>query len=84
MAITNLDKVSFAETWATMTHSWSSEIRTWAQVISLFSGFSKPITVFANTSRAIGGYLWVAGRAPWTEIAPWLDLGNITNVIKPL
>lgn len=49
--MTNVDKVSFAELWSTITTSWASETRTWLDVSSLIDNVSKPTTTITNISK---------------------------------
>ena len=49
--MTNVDKVSFAELWSTITTTWATETRTWDECISLFDNSSKPTTAITNVSK---------------------------------
>lgn len=73
-SVTNNAKVSIGETYATITSSWSSETRTWLKASSLVT----------NISIGITGFIWSLKRTPWTESAPWLDEGGISNASKPV
>lgn len=72
-SLTNTAKVSFAELWSTITTTWASETRTWLDVGSLFD----------NITKGVAGPLWSLWRFPWTESAPWLTDGGLTNISKP-
>ncbi len=50
-SLTNATKVSFAELWSTITTTWASETRTWAEVISLIDNTSKPSTSITNVAK---------------------------------
>lgn len=50
-SLTNTTKVSFAETWATVTTTWATETRTWLETISLMDNFSKPSNSLTNTAK---------------------------------
>lgn len=47
----NSDKISGAETWATIPTTWASETRTWLDCVSLFDNSSKPSTSITNVTR---------------------------------
>lgn len=49
--ITNIIKVSLAELWNTITTTWASETRTWAECISLIGNVSKPTASITNTAK---------------------------------
>lgn len=53
-SLTNASKVSFGETWATITTTWASEIRTWLDTISLIDNTAKPRTLGSYTFDEIG------------------------------
>lgn len=72
--MTNTTKVSFGETWTTITTTWSSEIRTWLATGSLFT----------NINRIEGSeVLWSYFTTPWTLTAPWAYTPGMTNISKP-
>lgn len=50
-SLTNIARVSFAETWATITTSWASETRTWADTGSLIDNTSKPSNSITNIAK---------------------------------
>ena len=50
-SLTNTSKVSFAELWSTITTTWTSEIRTWLDCISLIDNSSKPTTSITNIAK---------------------------------
>lgn len=50
-SITNTTKVSFAELWSTITTTWASETRTWADMVSLIDNTSKPTTSLTNVAK---------------------------------
>lgn len=50
-SFTNTTKVSFAETWATMTNTWVSETRTWLGTISLITNTAKVSANITNTAK---------------------------------
>jgi len=50
-ALVNATRATSAETWSSITTSWGTETRTWAQTISLMTGTSKPTTTFTNTAK---------------------------------
>ena len=50
-SLTNTAKVSFAELWSTITTTWASETRTWADCISLIDNTSKPTTSISNVNK---------------------------------
>ena len=49
--MTNTDKVSVGETWATIETTWATETRTWLAVSQLFTNPSKPSTSLTNESK---------------------------------
>ena len=51
--LVNSNRPSGAELWNTITTTWASETRTWADCISLFDGFTKPTTTITNVSKPI-------------------------------
>ena len=73
-AIANDSKVSFGETWGTISTTWATETRTWLAVSQLISNISTPGA----------GFLWTIRRFPWTEDTPWLTEGGISNISKPI
>lgn len=50
-SLTNTTKVSSAELWSTITTTWASETRTWAETISLLDNVSKPSTSITNIAK---------------------------------
>lgn len=50
-SLTNSSKVSFAELWSTITTTWASETRTWADMASLIDNTSKPSTSITNIAK---------------------------------
>jgi hypothetical protein len=47
----NVARVSFAELWSTITTTWASETRTWADCVSLIDNTSRQSTSVTNTSK---------------------------------
>ncbi len=50
-SITNITRVSFAETWATILTTWATETRTWLETGSLIDNIAKPTTSITNIAR---------------------------------
>ncbi len=50
-AIVNSTRPASAELWSTITTTWASETRSWADCVSLFDGFTKPTTTITNVSK---------------------------------
>ncbi len=50
-SIVNATKASYAELWSTITTSWASETRTWAECISLMDNLTKPTTSLTNVAK---------------------------------
>jgi hypothetical protein len=74
-SLTNTTKVSFAELWSTITTTWASETRTWADCASLIDNLAK---------TTISPYLWSMISYPWLEDTPWDNVfDGITNIAKP-
>ena len=71
--LSNPDRVVTYETWNSNTSTWDTETRNWNEMG----------TTWTNTSFGATGFLWSARRFPWTEAAPWLSEGGITNIAKP-
>lgn len=70
--LTNTDKVSIGETWASVTTTWATETRTWQEASQLITN----IGIVAN--------IWDPRTLPWTSSAPWLLVGGgMTNINKP-
>ncbi len=73
-SLSNSNKVSFGETWATVTTTWASETRSWLAISQLFT----------NTTKATQSYLWSSDSFPWLELTPWDNTyGGIINLAKP-
>lgn len=71
---TNSTKPSFAELWSTITTTWASETRTWADCASLFDNVSRPSTSLANTSRPTilaDSYAETNGNSSWATYSPY-------------
>ncbi len=49
--LTNTDKVSSGETWASITTTWATETRTWVDMASLIDNLSKVSSTITNTSK---------------------------------
>ena len=73
-SLTNISRISIGESWSSITTTYASETRTWADMASLID----------NISLGITGYLWSIKRFPWTEATPWLSEGGISNQSKPI
>jgi hypothetical protein len=50
-SLNNSSKASSAELWSSISTTWASETRTWADCISLIDNNSKPSTSITNTSK---------------------------------
>lgn len=50
-SLSNADKVSIGETWATITTIWAAETRTWLAVSQLLTNPSKPSTSISNQAK---------------------------------
>jgi len=50
-SLANADRVSIAETWATIPTTWATETRTWADCISLIDNASKVSSNMTNISK---------------------------------
>ena len=50
-SFTNTARVSFGETWTTITTTWVSETRTWLATVSLMSNGAKQTSSMTNTSK---------------------------------
>lgn len=50
-SLTNTSRVSFAETWATITTTWVSETRTWLETISLMDNTAKVSSSMTNVAK---------------------------------
>jgi hypothetical protein len=49
--LANADKVSFAELWSTISTTWATETRTWADCISLIDNDSKTSSSITNIAK---------------------------------
>ena len=72
-ALTNDAKVSFAETWGSISSTWESEARTWIGCVSLIS----------NSSLSTEP-IWSVKSFPWLLSLPWEQAGGIINTSKPI
>lgn len=71
--LTNVTKVSFAETWGAITTTWASETRVWFETSSIIENAE-----FADL------FIWSTHTYPWRESLPWQLAGTgITNISKP-
>jgi hypothetical protein len=52
-SIANIAKVSFAELWSTITTTWASETRTWADCISLIDNTTKVSASITNIAKPV-------------------------------
>lgn len=50
-SVTNLTKVSYGETWASIPTTWAIETRTWIATVSLMSNNTKQTSTITNTSK---------------------------------
>lgn len=50
-SLTNSSKVSFGETWASITTTWATETRTWAALVSLFTNPSRTSSSMTNVTK---------------------------------
>jgi len=50
-SLTNINRVSIAELWSTITTTWASETRTWADMASEIDNLSKPTTSLTNIAK---------------------------------
>ena len=50
-SITNTAKVSFGETWATITTTWATETRTWLATGSLFTNTTRQSSSITNIAK---------------------------------
>lgn len=50
-SLVNTAKVSFGETWATISTTWASETRTWLATGSLLTNGTKPSNSIINTAK---------------------------------
>lgn len=77
-SVTNATKVSFAELWSTITTTWASETRTWADCVSLIDNATR-----AQLSLLLleSGYLLLTegDEGIMLETSP----EGITNIAKP-
>lgn len=72
--LTNSNKVSIGETWATITTTWASETRTWLAVSQLID----------NSPRILIGNMWALSFYPWLALLPWNTAGGgISNQQRP-
>lgn len=71
-SLANATKVSFAELWSTITTTYATETRTWADCISLMDN----ISISTNP-------IWSSRSFPWLMALPWQQTGGVTNVNKP-
>jgi hypothetical protein len=49
--MTNTNKVSIGETWATVTYTWATETRSWLAVSQLLTNPAKPSTSIVNQAK---------------------------------
>ena len=49
--LANTSKVSVGETWATITSSWASEVRTWLAVSQLVTNTARQTSSITNTAK---------------------------------
>ena len=68
-SVNNSTRVDNAELWSTITTTWASETRTWAECISLMDNLAK--TVY-------GDPLWTA-QLIWQLNLPWQRNTSIMN-----
>ena len=71
-SIANTARVSFGETWATITTTWASETRDWQETGSLFDN----VSISSDT-------IWSSRTFPWVLALPWQQVGGMTNTSKP-
>lgn len=50
-SLTNTAKVNFAELWSTITTTWASETRTWAECVSNMDNTAKVSASITNTAK---------------------------------
>ena len=50
-SFTNTARIGDAELWSTITTTWTTETRTWAQCISLLTNIAKVSSSIINTSK---------------------------------
>lgn len=50
-SITNTDKVSIGETWASVTTTWASETRSWLDVSQLFTNSDRVTSTITNVDK---------------------------------
>lgn len=60
-SVTNTAKVSFAELWSTITTTWASETRTWADMVSLIDNTARPASAISLLLLENGDYLLTEG-----------------------
>lgn len=72
-SLSNTDKISGSETWATISTTWATEARTWIDTISLMS----------NTTLEGITFLWAYNSQPWSYQLPWQVSTGMTNIAKP-
>lgn len=78
-SLANLAKVSFGETWATITTTWASETRTWLVIGSFISNLAKVAADLLIKEDGFYLLLEDGGRIPLES-----SVGGMTNIAKPI